>query len=52
MNDLSKAVFLDLQGTLGGDGVGDIMDFQFFPYSIEAIRLLNRHKILAIVVTN
>ena len=52
MNDLSKAVFLDLQGTLGGDGLGDIMDFGFFPCSIEAIRLLNKHNILAIVVTN
>lgn len=52
VNDLSKAVFLDLQGTLGGDGLGDIMDFGFFPCSIEAIRLLNKHNILAIVVTN
>lgn len=52
MNDLSKAVFLDLQGTLGGDGLADIMDFRFFPCSIEAIRLLNKHNILAIVVTN
>lgn len=52
MNESGKAVFLDLQGTLGGDGLGDIMDFQFFPYSIEAIKLLNKHDILAIVVTN
>ena len=28
------------------------MDFQFFPCSLEAIRLLNKHNILAIVVTN
>lgn len=48
----NKAVFLDLQGTLGGDGLGDIMDFKFFPYSIEAIKLLNDNNILAIVVTN
>jgi D-glycero-D-manno-heptose 1,7-bisphosphate phosphatase len=48
----NKAVFLDLQGTLGGDGLGDIMDFEFFPCSIEAIKLLNEHGILAIVVTN
>ena len=34
VNDLSKAVFLDLQGTLGGDGLGDIIDFQFFPQMI------------------
>ena len=52
VNDSCKAVFLDLQGTLGGDGLGDIMDFQFFPCSIEAIRLLNKHNILAIIVTN
>lgn len=48
----NKAVFLDLQGTLGGDGLGDIMDFEFYPYSIEAIKLLNDNNILAIVVTN
>lgn len=46
------AAFLDLQGTLGGDGLGDISDFEFFPFSIEAIRLLNENGILAIVVTN
>jgi D-glycero-D-manno-heptose 1,7-bisphosphate phosphatase len=48
----NKAVFLDLQGTLGGEGLGDIMDFEFFPCSIDAIKLLNEHGILAIVVTN
>lgn len=48
----NKAVFLDLQGTLGGEGLGDIMDFEFFSYSIEAIKLLNKNGILAIVVTN
>jgi D-glycero-D-manno-heptose 1,7-bisphosphate phosphatase len=52
VNNLNKGVFLDLQGTLGGDGLGDIMDFQFFTCSIEAIKLLNKHNILAIVVTN
>lgn len=31
----NKAVFLDLQGTLGGDGLGDVRDFEFFSYSIE-----------------
>jgi D,D-heptose 1,7-bisphosphate phosphatase len=48
----SKAVFLDLQGTLGGDGIGDISDFEFFTCSIEAIKLLNENGILAIIVTN
>lgn len=48
----NKAVFLDLQGTLGGEGTGDITDFEFYIQSIEAIKLLNKNEILAIVVTN
>ena len=46
------AVFLDLQGTLGGEGLGDIKDFTFFPSAIPAIKLLNDANLLAIVVTN
>lgn len=47
-----KAVFLDLQGTLGGDGLGDITTFSFFPFAITAIRLLNEADLLTIVITN
>ena len=47
-----KAVFLDLQGTLGGEGFGDILDFAFFPSAIPAIRLLNEADLWAIVITN
>ena len=50
--DGQKAVFLDLQGTLGGDGFGDILDFSFFPFAVHAIRLLNEANLLTIVVTN
>jgi D-glycero-D-manno-heptose 1,7-bisphosphate phosphatase len=46
-----KAVFLDLQGTLGGEGLGDIRDFSFFPFSAAAIRCLNDAGLLAIVTT-
>ncbi|NPV81461.1 MAG: HAD-IIIA family hydrolase [Firmicutes bacterium] len=46
------AVFLDLQGTLGGAGSGDIMSFAFYPFTAAAIRLLNDAGLLAIVVTN
>jgi histidinol-phosphate phosphatase family protein len=46
------AAFLDLQGTLGGDEEGDVMDFSFYPFAIDAIKLLNLNDILAIVVTN
>lgn len=47
-----RAVFIDLQGTLGGNPLGDVMDFSFYPFTIEAIKLLNQNRFLAIVVTN
>jgi Histidinol phosphatase and related phosphatases len=42
MNGLKKAVFLDMQGTLGGAGVDDISTFEFYPFSIEDIKKLNK----------
>jgi len=47
-----SAVFLDFQGTLGGEGLGDIRDFSFFPYAGPAVRLLNKTGLLVIVLTN
>ncbi|HLK56643.1 MAG TPA: HAD-IIIA family hydrolase [Chthonomonadaceae bacterium] len=47
-----QAVFLDLQGTLGGEGLGDILDFTFYPCALPAVRMLNQNGLLAIVVTN
>lgn len=47
-----KAVFVDLQGTLGGESLGDIRGFSFYPFSISAIKLLNENNLLVIVVTN
>lgn len=49
---LRQAVFMDLQGTLGGEGVGDIRNFSFFPFSIDAIKLINKNNMLAIIITN
>ena len=46
------AVFLDLQGTLGGEGLDDIRNFSFFPSAPPAIRLLNESGLPAIVLTN
>lgn len=46
------AVFLDLQGTLGGEGLGDIRNFTFYPFAILAIKLLNEANLLAIIITN
>jgi D-glycero-D-manno-heptose 1,7-bisphosphate phosphatase len=51
MNERS-AVFLDLQGTLGGEGLSDIRDFTFYPFAITAIKLLNESGLPAIVITN
>lgn len=52
MSNLKRAVFLDMQGTLGGDGTGDIRDFDFYPFSIEAIKRLNDNGILTFITTN
>jgi histidinol-phosphate phosphatase family protein len=46
------AVFLDLQGTLGGEGLGDIRDFVFYPFTIPAIKLLNKANLLTVIITN
>lgn len=41
-----KAIFWDLQGTLGGDATGDIKDFQFYPFTYEALkRELTQNKV-------
>lgn len=47
-----KAVFLDLQGTLGGDAYGNITDFSFFDYTKEALRILEKCGFLLFVITN
>lgn len=52
MSEGKRAVFLDMQGTLGGTGIDDISDFDFYPFSIEAIKELNKNGILAVVTTN
>lgn len=52
MNNIKPTVFIDMQGTLGGTGIDDIMNFNFYPFAIDAIKLLNENDILAIVITN
>jgi outer membrane protein TolC len=47
-----KAVFIDLQGTLGGEGIGDIRNFTFFPFSFDAIKIINENDLLALIITN
>lgn len=47
-----RAAFLDLQGTLGGEGFGDVRDFNLFPWAPEAVRLLNSAGMVVVIVTN
>jgi hypothetical protein len=41
LDTYNRAVFLDMQGTLGGNGVDDIGTFEFYPFAINAIKKLN-----------
>lgn len=47
-----RAVFLDFQGTLGGEGLDDIRALVFYPFTIEALKILNSIGILVIGITN
>lgn len=47
-----KTVFMDLQGTLGGDPLASILDFDFYPGAIEALKILKAHKYRMVIVTN
>ena len=49
---LLPTVFADLQGTLGGEGGGDITQLEFYPGVIGSIRRLNENTLLVIVITN
>lgn len=47
-----KTVFMDLQGTLGGDPLGDISSFSFFPRALDGLKLLQEKGYRLVVVTN
>lgn len=49
---MQKALFLDLQGTLGGDFLGDVRDFEFYPYALEALKRAQTQGYLLFIVTN
>ena len=49
---MNKATFLDLQGTLGGKGLGDIRDFSFYSFSFQAIKLINSSDYFAFILTD
>ena len=49
---MPKAIFWDLQGTLGGDAAGDVTAFTPYPFAKEAMQLARSHGFLNIVITN
>ncbi len=49
---MKRAVFFDLQGTLGGEPLGDIMDFSFYPMAKEAVALAKQYDLMVFIVTN
>lgn len=49
---MSKAIFWDLQGTLGGDATADIDTFISYTFSKPALHLSKQNGYLNIVITN
>jgi len=49
---MGKAIFWDLQGTLGGQAIADIKEFEFYSFPIEALKIATNAGYLNIVITN
>ena len=49
---MNKALFWDLQGTLGGDAVANINTFEPYPFSKEALGLAKNNGYKNIIITN
>ena len=49
---MNKAIFWDLQGTLGGEATESITQFKPYPFSSAALKLAKNHGFLNIVITN
>jgi len=49
---MQKAIFWDLQGTLGGDAVASLETFQPYPFSCKALSEAKKAGYLNIVITN
>jgi len=49
---MEKAIFFDLQGTLGGEATGNIEYFIPYPFSKEALSLSKEKGYLNIIITN
>ncbi len=54
ITNLQPTVFLDRDGTINFDAgyINHIDSFQIYPFAAEAIRLLNLHNFLVVIITN
>lgn len=52
MGNSGKAVFFDLQGTLGGSAYGDITSFTLFDNAKEALRIFQNCGYMLFIITN
>ena len=48
----NRAIFWDLQGTLGGDATGDIREFEFYPFAFKALKCASEKGYINIILTN
>jgi histidinol phosphatase-like enzyme len=48
----TRAVFLDLHGTLGDQGEHGIAGFSLYPAALPALQIIRRTGLLAVLVTN
>lgn len=49
---MKKAIFWDLQGTLGGGATEDVTGVELYPFSAEAVKLSMQKGYLNIIITN
>ena len=49
---MTRAIFWDLQGTLGGEATANIQDFRPYPFARAALRLALAHGYLNVIITN
>lgn len=49
---MTKAIFYDLQGTLGGEATADIAQFAPYSFSKEALSLAKQKNYINIIITN
>ena len=49
---MDKACFIDLQGTLGGEGLDHIVNFEFYSFSEEALKIIKSKGYKVLITTN